>query len=72
MLAMALLGFGTALAYPTLLAAISDVAHPQWRASAVGVVPLVARRWLRQLEHSWQVALPTLSESPGPWLPSPH
>ncbi len=30
-----LLGIGTALVYPTLLAAISDVAHPDWRASAV-------------------------------------
>ena len=40
LLAMALLGFGTALVYPTLLAAISDVAHPQWRASAVGVYRL--------------------------------
>jgi MFS family permease len=38
--AMALLGLGTALVYPTLLAAISDVAHPQWRASAVGVYRL--------------------------------
>ncbi len=36
----ALLGFGTALVYPTLLAAISDVAHPDWRASAVGVYRL--------------------------------
>ncbi|GAC1670907.1 MAG: MFS transporter [Ktedonobacteraceae bacterium] len=35
--AMALLGLGTALVYPTLLAAISDVAHPDWRASAMGV-----------------------------------
>jgi MFS family permease len=35
-----LLGFGTALVYPTLLAAISDVAHPDWRASAVGVYRL--------------------------------
>jgi MFS family permease len=24
------------MVYPTLLAAISDVAHPEWRASAVG------------------------------------
>jgi MFS family permease len=32
-----LLGFGTAMVYPTLLAAIGDVAHPSWRASAVGV-----------------------------------
>ena len=35
-----LLGLGTALVYPTLLAAIGDVAHPQWRASAVGVYRL--------------------------------
>jgi MFS family permease len=38
--AMVLLGLGTALVYPTLLAAISDVAHPDWRASAVGVYRL--------------------------------
>ena len=38
--AMVLLGMGTALVYPTLLAAISDVAHPEWRASAVGVYRL--------------------------------
>jgi MFS family permease len=35
-----LLGIGTALVYPTLLAAVSDVAHPSWRASAVGVYRL--------------------------------
>jgi MFS family permease len=35
-----LLGIGTALVYPTLLAAIGDVAHPSWRASAVGVYRL--------------------------------
>ena len=35
-----LLGLGTALVYPTLLAAVSDVAHPDWRASAVGVYRL--------------------------------
>lgn len=38
--AMALLGVGTALVYPTLLAAVSDVAHPSWRASSVGVYRL--------------------------------
>jgi MFS family permease len=32
-----LLGVGTAMVYPTLLAAISDVAHPSWRGSAVGI-----------------------------------
>ncbi len=35
-----LLGGGTAMVYPTLLAAIGDVAHPTWRASAVGVYRL--------------------------------
>jgi MFS family permease len=34
------LGLGTAMVYPTLLAAIGDVAHPTWRASAVGVYRL--------------------------------
>jgi MFS family permease len=30
-------GIGTAMVYPTLLAAISDVAHPEWRATTMGV-----------------------------------
>ena len=34
------LGLGTAMVYPTLLAAVGDVAHPSWRASAVGVYRL--------------------------------
>ena len=38
--AMVLVGLGTALVYPTLLAAVSDVANPDWRASAVGVYRL--------------------------------
>lgn len=33
---MLFLGIGTALLYPTLLAAISDVAHPKWRATSLG------------------------------------
>jgi MFS family permease len=36
----ALLGAGTAMVYPTLLAAIGDVAHPSWRGSAVGIYRL--------------------------------
>lgn len=36
----ALLGAGTAMVYPTLLAAIGDVAHPSWRARAVGIYRL--------------------------------
>ena len=40
LMASALLGAGTAMVYPTLLAAIGDVAHPLWRARAVGVYRL--------------------------------
>jgi MFS family permease len=35
-----LLGAGTAMVYPTLLAVIGDVAHPAWRARSVGVYRL--------------------------------
>jgi MFS family permease len=38
--AMVLLGIGTAMVYPTLLAAVADVAEPAWRGSAVGVYRL--------------------------------
>jgi MFS family permease len=34
---MSILGIGTAFVYPTLLAAISDIAQPQWRATSLGV-----------------------------------
>ena len=40
LVAAVLLGAGTALVYPTLLAAIGDVAHPSWRARSVGVYRL--------------------------------
>jgi MFS family permease len=39
-LGAAALGLGTAMVYPTLLAAIGDVVHPAWRASSVGVYRL--------------------------------
>jgi MFS family permease len=35
-----LIGSGTAMVYPTLLAAIGDVAHASWRASVVGIYRL--------------------------------
>jgi len=35
-----LLGVGTAMVYPTLLATIGDIADPSWRASSVGVYRL--------------------------------
>lgn len=38
--AAVLMGVGTAMVYPTLLAAIGDVAHPGWRARSVGVYRL--------------------------------
>ncbi|OBF59383.1 MFS transporter [Mycolicibacterium monacense] len=38
--AASLLGAGTAMVYPTLLAAVGDVAHPRWRARAVGIYRL--------------------------------
>lgn len=37
LLSSILLGIGTAMVYPTLQAAISDVAQPEWRASSMGV-----------------------------------
>jgi MFS family permease len=40
MAAAALLGLGTAMVYPTLLATIADVADPSWRGSAIGVYRL--------------------------------
>lgn len=36
----ALLGLGTAMVYPTLLAAVADVAAPIWRGAAIGVYRL--------------------------------
>ena len=36
----AVLGAGTAMVYPTLLASIGDVAHPAWRARSVGIYRL--------------------------------
>jgi MFS family permease len=36
----AVFGAGTAMAYPTLIAAVGDVAHPTWRGAAVGVYRL--------------------------------
>jgi len=38
--AAVLMGAGTAMVYPTLLAVVGDVAHPTWRARAVGVYRL--------------------------------
>lgn len=37
LLASVLLGFGTAMVYPTLIAAVSDASHPSWRAGSLSV-----------------------------------
>jgi len=39
-IAAGILGIGTAMVYPTLLAAVGDSAQPEWRASAVGIYRL--------------------------------
>ncbi|MBS4097453.1 MAG: MFS transporter [Sulfuricella sp.] len=36
-LAASISGFGMALLYPNLSAAVSDIAHPNWRGSAIGI-----------------------------------
>lgn len=38
--ALVLLGVGTALVYPALLAAVGDIAKPSWRGTAIGVYRL--------------------------------
>ena len=40
LVAAAILGLGTAMVYPTLIAAVADVADPAWRGSAIGVYRL--------------------------------
>src|SRR6266852_494199 len=60
------LGLGTALVYPTLLAAVSDVVHPSWRASVVGVY----RLW-RDSRYAIGALLPSRQLPPPsrfPWM----
>ena len=37
MLSAAVSGFGMALLYPNLSAAVADISHPNWRGSAIGI-----------------------------------
>ncbi len=48
LLAPIVMGLGTGMVYPTLLAAVSDLAHPAWRASALGVY-----RFWRDSGYAW-------------------
>ncbi|WP_028781894.1 MFS transporter [Thalassobacillus devorans] len=63
-----LLGIGTAMVYPTIMASISDVAHPDWRATSMGVYrfwrdsgyafgALLAGLIADMLGVSWSIAL---------------
>jgi hypothetical protein len=53
-----LLGAGTAMVYPTLLAVICDVAHPRWRASAVASTDCGATS-ASPLGRFWPASSPT-------------
>ncbi|MFG6116337.1 MFS transporter [Halobacillus sp. MO56] len=66
-----LLGIGTAMVYPTIMASISDVAHPDWRATSMGVYrfwrdsgyafgALLAGLIADMLGVSWSIALVAL------------
>ncbi|NIK13106.1 MFS transporter [Alkalibacillus almallahensis] len=70
-IAAALLGLGTAMVYPTLQAAISDVAAPSWRASSMGVYrfwrdtgyafgALLAGLFADMFDVSWAIGLVAL------------
>jgi hypothetical protein len=52
------LGIGTAMVYPTLLAAIGDVAHPAW-AQDLSVSIVCGGTSATQLERSWPASPPT-------------
>src|SRR5258706_13887187 len=67
-----LLGLGTAMVYPTLLAAIGDVAGPVWRASSIGVY-----RFWRDLGYAFGAMLTggtaeLLGVSAALWLGGPR
>jgi hypothetical protein len=67
------LGAGTAMVYPTLLAAISDVAHPAWRARSVGVYRLwraPCRSWQGEARNIDQPGRPGSREEARPWWSS--
>jgi MFS family permease len=54
-------GVGTALVYPTLLAAVGDVVHHSYRAAAVGIY----RLWRDGGYAVGDILVEVISESPG-------
>ena len=62
LVASILLGLGTAMVYPTLLAAISDVAHPTWRARSLSIY-----RFWRDWDTPWARCSQASSAMPSAW-----
>ena len=62
--AAAVTGFGMALLYPNLSAAVADIAHPNWRGSAIGIyrfwrdlgygIGALALGWVANASHAIQ------------------
>src|SRR5262249_32912503 len=67
LLGAGLQGLGTAMVYPTLLAAITDHAHPSWRASSLGVY-----RFWRDLGYAVGALLSGAVADLGGLGPAPH
>ena len=65
-----LLGLGTAMVYPTLLAAIGDVAHPRWRASVAGVDARGRGYVVGAMNGRHQLHVWTAMTARVPWPPS--
>lgn len=65
-----LLGPGTAMVYPTLLAAIGDVAHPRWRASVAGVDARGRGYVVGAMNGRHQLHVWTAMTARVPWPPS--
>lgn len=63
----ALMGAGTAKAYPTLLAAIGDLAHPSWRATSVGIYRPVGiyRLWRDSGYAAGAIVAGVVADAPG-------
>jgi MFS family permease len=69
LVASILLGVGTAMVYPTLIAAVSDASHPSWRARSLSVYPSGAT-WATRSEPSPPESLLICSAPHGPSPPS--
>ena len=68
LLASVLLGLGTAMVYPTLIASVSDASHPSWRARSLSVY-----RFWRDLGYALgALSAGVLTDASGPRRRSPR